>query len=430
MSGSIKGRRFLRTAVCLRAAFLGLTIPLSGLALPAALAGPAVERHKPADRQKLPERPVFTAGDAADARPEGLSGVRIAGDDPRAFQALVDDASQASEPWLVISGGGENGAFTAGLLNGWSEAGDRPAFGVITGVSTGAMIAPFAFVGSSEDRVLAKAYTEVSAADVFEFGATPESLTDTWPLKRRIERSVTPELLKAVAAEHAKGRRLLVATTAVDSERPVLWDMGAIAIASDGGQRALALFRSVILASSAVPGVFPPVLIEARGPDGKVFQEMHDDGGTMAPFYLAPEPALVGQGRELVRLPARTVYLVINNRLSPNFQMASRTTLSVLGRSMSAAIKAQTRSALALARAFADRGGIDLKVAQIDERFTATSTVPFDGRYMQALFAHGARLGRAGTAFEHEPDGGVATGTLHTPVRQNRAEATPDMDSR
>lgn len=429
MSGSIKGRPFPRAAVFLHAtAVLGLTIPLSGLTLPTALAGPAIERHKPADRQKLPERPVFTAGDAADARPEGLSGVRIAGDDPAAFQALVDDASQAFEPWLVISGGGENGAFAAGLLNGWSEAGDRPAFGVITGVSTGAMIAPFAFVGASEDRVLARAYTEVSAADVFEFGATPESLTDTWPLKRRIERSVTPELLKAVAVEHAKGRRLLVATTAVDSERPVLWDMGAIA--SDGGPKALALFRSVILASSAVPGVFPPVLIEARGPDGKTFQEMHDDGGTMAPFYLAPEPALVGQGRELVRLPARTVYLVINNRLSPNFQMASRTTLSVLGRSMSAAIKAQTRSALALARAFAERGGIDLRVAQIDESFTATSAVPFDGRYMQALFAHGAKLGRSGTAFEHEPIGGVATGTLHTPIRQNRAEATPDVSGR
>lgn len=422
MSGSIKGREFLRAAV------LGLTIPLCGLPLTAALAGPALERQRPVDRQKLPERPVFTAGDAADARPEGLSGVRIAGDDPRAFQALVDDASQASEPWLVISGGGENGAFTAGLLNGWSEAGDRPAFGVITGVSTGAMIAPFAFVGSAQDGVLAKAYTEVSAADVFEFGATPESLTDTWPLKRRIERAVTPDLLKAVAVEHAKGRRLLVATTAVDSERPVLWDMGAIA--SDGGPKALALFRSVILASSAVPGVFPPVLIEARGPDGRTFQEMHDDGGTMAPFYFAPEPALVGQGKALVRLPTRTVYLVINNRLAPNFQMASRTTLSVLGRSMSAAIKAQTRSALALARAFADRGGIDLKVAQIDGRFTATSAVPFDGRYMQALFAHGAKLGRAGTAFEHEPDGGVATGSLHTPVRQNRAEATPDLPGR
>lgn len=428
MSGSISGRRFL----C--AALLGLTLPL---ATPA-LAGP--ERRIPVDRQKLPERTAFTAGAAAASRPEGLASVRIAGDDPRAFQALVDGASQAAEPWLVISGGGENGAFAAGLLHGWSEAGDRPSFGVITGVSTGAMIAPFAFVGPREDGVLAKAYTEVSAADVFEFGATPESLTDTWPLKRRIERSVTADLLKAVAAEHAKGRRLLVATTAVDSERPVLWDMGAIA--SEGSAKALALFRSVILASSAVPGIFPPVLIESQGPDGKTIQEMHDDGGTMAPFYLAPEPALIGQdnmGRENMghraeplRLPTQTVYLVINNRLTPEFQMASRTTLSVLGRSMSAAIKAQTRTALALARGFAGRSGFDLKVAEIDGRFTTTTSVPFDGRYMQALFAHGAALARAGTAFSDETPAGVATGSLHQngPIRQSRAEASREIAGR
>lgn len=287
------------------------------------------------------------------------------------------------------------------------------------------MIAPFAFIGAAGDAALRQNYTEVSAADVFEFGGTNEALTDTWPLKRRIDAAVTPALLKAVAAEHAKGRRLLVATTLVDGERPVLWDMGAIAQA--GGPKALALFRSVILASSAVPGVFPPVMIDAVAEKGqattsqdKRFQEMHDDGGTTAPYYLAPESVLMAA--DPTPLPTPQVYLVINNSLTPDFQMATRTTLSVLGRSMSAAIKAQTRAALALSEGFARRTGLDLQVAQIDGRFGKTSAAPFDQGYMKALFAHGAALGRDGTAFGAKADSAeIATGS----VDRRAARETP-----
>ncbi|TXM64431.1 patatin-like phospholipase family protein [Methylobacterium sp. WL120] len=353
------------------------------------------------DTAKRAERTVFTPGEIATARPAALKGpLRIAGDDPQAFQALIDQASAAADPWLVLSGGGENGAFAAGLLSGWTASGRRPAFGVITGVSTGALIAPFAFIGAAGDAALREAYTTVSAADVFEFGGSNEALTDTWPLKRRIEKAVTPRLLKAIAAEHAKGRRLLVATTELDTERPVLWDMGAIATVGD--DKALNLFRAIVLASSAVPGVFPPVSIDSATADGKTIQEMHVDGGTTAPFFLAPKPALIAAltGSGGVKIPARTVYLVVNNKLAPYFQMATHTTLSVLGRAMSAAIKAQTLDALAIADAFARRESLDLKVAEIDDRFTETSPAPFDQRYMKALFAHAETLGRAGTAFE------------------------------
>jgi predicted acylesterase/phospholipase RssA len=402
MSGSSIRRNGLRHPVLVCAAMMALSLPQATF---------AAERGKTGEARRT-ERAAFTAAESAAARPDGLPAtVRIAGDDAPGFRALVEGASAAAQPWLVLSGGGENGAFAAGLLNGWSEAGNRPEFGIVTGVSTGAMIAPFAFIGASGDAALRQNYTEISAADVFEFGGTNEALTDTWPLKRRIERAVTPDLLRAVAAEHAKGRRLLVATTAVDGERPVLWDMGAIAQA--GGPQALALFRSVILASSAVPGVFPPVMIDAVAGNGKRFQEMHDDGGTTAPYYLAPESVL--QARDPAPLPTRQVYLVVNNSLTPEFQMATRTTLSVLGRSMSAAIKAQTRTALALSRSFAQRTGLDLEVAQIDDRFGKTSAAPFDQGYMKALFAHGVGLGRAGTAFqgsETRPDD-VATGSVN-----------------
>ncbi|CAA2106004.1 hypothetical protein MBUL_03470 [Methylobacterium bullatum] len=390
-----------------------LSVAAPGEAAPAHAGAPA-RTASPKDSFKASparasERVPFTAGDAAEARPDGLKGqIRIAADDTKAFQGLVDGASAAADPWLVLSGGGENGAFAAGLLNGWSKAGDRPVFGIITGVSTGAMIAPFAFLGSSADATLARAYTEISAADVFEFGGTNEALTDTWPLKRRIDRMVTGKLLADIAAEHAKGRRLLVATTAVDSERPVLWDMGAIA--SEGSPKALDLFRAIILASSAVPGVFPPVMIDVVGTDGKRFQEMHADGGTTAPFYLAPEAAILGKAK--VRLPTSTICLVVNNTVTPDFQMATRTTLSVLGRAMSAAIKAQTRAALALTERFAERNGLDLEVAEIDNRFTRTTSAPFDQDYMKALFAHGERLGHEGTAFSRgTPAASIPTGS-------------------
>lgn len=399
MSGSMK-----------RILLLGVTaLALAGAAPAPAMAGGSAGKSQ--------ERVAFTAGEIALARPAGLSQVRIAGDDSAAFQALIDAAPAASNPWLVLSGGGEDGAFSAGLLAGWSKAGDRPSFGVVTGVSTGALIAPFAFIGAAGDDPLREAYTTISAADIFEFGGSDVALTDTWPLKRRIDRAVTPQLLKAVAAEHAKGRRLLVATTEIDTGRPVLWDMGAIATA--GTPKALDLFRAVVLASSAVPGIFPPVSIEASVPEGKdgrtkVIEELHADGGTTAPFYLAPKPAVTGAlgGAATVRIPARTIYLLVNNTLTPAFEMARRTTLSVLGRAMSAAIKAQVQDALALSKAFAEREGLDLRIATIDDRFTQTSPAPFDQRYMRALYAHAERLGRARSAFTAPTDGDIPTGSL------------------
>lgn len=161
---------------------------------------------------------------------------------------------------------------------------------------------------------------------MFEFGGGQESLTDTWPLKRGIERSVTPALLAAVAAEHRKGRRLLVVTTELDSLRPTLWDMGAIAAA--GGPAGLKLFREVMLASAAIPGIFPPVMIDSTGPGAKRFQEMHADGGATSPFFVAPGRALLDQVEGGApaedRVPAPAIYVVVNTSLAPDFQVAQR----------------------------------------------------------------------------------------------------------
>ncbi len=355
-----------------------------------------------AEKERSKVRTAYTAEEAAAAQPVGMPGVRFFGDDADAYRAALAGAPLADRPWLVLSGGGENGAYGAGVLNGWTKAGTRPDFGVVTGASTGALIAPFAFAGPAFDGHLKNAYTTINAADIFEVGSDGESLLDTWPMAKMLERFVTPELLRAVASGHAQGRRLFVLTTHVDLQRPVVWDMGAIA--SRGGDGALALFRKVLLASASIPGAFQPVYLEAEA-GAKRFQEMHADGGVTSAFYLAPERTLLAGRAEL---PTGRVHVLVNYKLAPDFQLTERTTVTILGRSMAAAIRAGTRAAIAAGTQFGRRTGLDIDFAHIDEGFTHTTTRAFDQDYMKALFAHGEAAGRAGTAFERDPLGVAA----------------------
>ena len=212
--------------------------------------------------------------------------MRAWGDSAADFARLLP---QASGPWLAVSGGGSDGAFGGGLLAGWSQAGNRPEFAVVTGVSIGALIAPYAFLGAAYDEELRKNFTTITAADVFEDRMTRDSLFDYWPLRRLIEQRVTAKLLSDIAAEHRRGRRLLVATTNLDAGRRVVWNMGAIA--ERGDDKALKLFRDVLLASCSIPGFFSPVAIDVEA-NGKQFQEMHGDGTITAPFFVVPESML------------------------------------------------------------------------------------------------------------------------------------------
>ena len=351
----------------------------------------------------LPPRTPFTAADEAAATIPGMPDARFWADSISDFNAALPPQPG---PWLALSSGGADGAFGAGVLNGLSESGKRPDYAVVTGVSTGALMAPFIFAGQKYDGALRDAYTKVSAADIFEVGATPESFVDSWPLKDLIAKQITSALLADIAAAHNSGRRLFVVTTDIDAERSVVWNMGAIAAhgsghASDpGGDAALKLFRSVLLASSAIPGGFPPVLINVEA-NGKQFQEMHVDGGVGGQFFVAPAAAIAATSD--YKIPATQIFLVANSGLEPQFSVVDRTLPSILTSTVSAAVKVDTRLMLDRVYVAARRSGVDFNAASIPPGFNAVSRGPFDPVYMGALFKVGEDIGKSATPFANEP---------------------------
>jgi hypothetical protein len=358
------------------------------------------KKNTPKGKQAPKEqvRTPFTLEEQNAAVIPGIPDARVWGDSEAEFQRVLPTVTG---PWLALSGGGADGAYGAGLLTGWSQAGNRPEFAAVTGVSIGALTGPYAFLGSAQDEELRKNFAEITAADVFEDKTTPESLFDSWPLKKLIEKRVTREMLTAIAAEHAKGRRFFVATTNQDAGRRVLWNMGAIA--SKGDDKALKLFRDVLLASSSIPGLFQPVLIDVEA-NGKKFQEMHLDGTVTAPFFIMPE-AMLAPGA--ARLPTNQVYVIVNSKLSSEFSMSERRINLILGRTIGVALTAALKAELLLMNASAPRLGLTLNVAQVPEAFNFPNRGLFDHVYMDALFKHGVEQAVKGTAFASAPPGSV-----------------------
>lgn len=305
--------------------------------------------------------------------------------------------------YLALSGGGENGAFGAGLLVGWTAHGDRPEFNVVTGISTGALIAPFAFLGPRYDVQLKRLYTEVSAQDVLQLrgvvaGLFDDALADSLPLQRLVESNITPEVLDAIAAESRKGRMLLVGTTDLDAQRSVYWNLTLMAEA--GGPQALALIRKILVASAAIPGEFPPAMIDVEV-QGKHYQEMHVDGGTTQQvFALPPELVITDIARR-----ERTIYVIRNSRMTVESSEVKRDALSIAGRAVSTLIQTQGIGNLYEIAALARRDGVHFRLAYIPDSFDLELKEPFDRKYMNELFLVGYKLGAAGYDWARRPPG-------------------------
>jgi Patatin-like phospholipase len=308
--------------------------------------------------------------------------------------------------FLAISGGGSDGAFGAGLLVGWTARGNRPEFDIVTGVSTGALTAPFAFLGPRYDQALRDVYTRYSTDQLVTkqpirglLGG--EALASNAPLAGVIAGYIDEGFLQEVAREHARGRRLLIGTTNLDAQRPVIWDMGRIA--SSGDPKALELFRNVLLASAAIPGVFPPVYIKVNA-EGQLREEMHVDGGTTNQVFLLPTQVAAGSiDSKLGINPIRRVYIIRNGRLDPEFKAVKASTLAIAGRSISTLIKTQGIGDLYQMYEFAKRNRIGYNLAFIPGSFPDTSTEAFDPKYMSALFDLGFQLGKSGHPWKSTP---------------------------
>jgi len=317
--------------------------------------------------------------------------------------------------FLAVSGGGANGAFGAGFLNGWTTAGNRPQFKAVTGISTGALIAPFAFLGPEHDTTLRRCYTGITTKDILTkrsglAALFDDALTDSAPLRRMVAGLVDQKLLDAIAVEYRKGRLLLIGTTNLDAQRELVWNVGAIA--ASGHPRALELVRSIMVASAAIPAAFPPVMIDVEV-DGQQYQEMHVDGGTITQVFLYPPSLKVKDVAEAAGVKRdRRVYIIRNACLVPEWAETPRRTLSIAGRGVSTLLAAAGIGDLYRTYLNTQRDGIDYNLVAIPADFTLQPREPFDQEYMQKLFDIGFEMGRKGgfwkkvpPAFDGEPPG-------------------------
>jgi len=297
---------------------------------------------------------------------------------------------------LALSGGGAGGAFGAGALVGMSRREERPQFAVVTGVSTGALLAPFAFLGSAWDEQLIDVFASRRAERLLQSRGIGilfrPGIYQTKPLMDLVNHFVTDALINAVAEQSSKGRSLLVATTDLDKEETVIWDMGAIA--THGGPAARNLFRDVLVASASIPGLFAPVLIHVEG-SGTAYDEMHVDGGTTVPFFFVPEIAELMAG-EAEELQGANLYVIVNGQFSTLPHTTPQKSMPILARSLSAELGHTARTTLALSAAFAQQHGMKFLFSEIPIDYPYQGPLDFHSSVLLPLFDFALRCATNG----------------------------------
>jgi hypothetical protein len=310
--------------------------------------------------------------------------------------------------YLAISGGGPDGAFGAGILKAWTQSGTRPEFQAVSGVSTGSIIAPFAFLGPEYDPQLEEIYTTLRTQDVVEPTIlsgllSGVALSDTTGLANKIAHYITPELLEKIAAEYRRGRLLFVGTTNLDAGRPMIWNMGAIAASAHPG--ALQLFRDVIRASAAIPIAFPPVFIKVQTPDGRVYDEMHVDGGATSQVVLvAPQIPIAELTRQhLGRNLDRRLWVIINNRVLTEPQSIEPRIGPIGGAAISSLIRGSGIGDAYKLYLISRRDEIAYHVAWVPRSIPCVSKEDFDPVYMRCMFDLGGREFQRGDLWSETP---------------------------
>ena len=379
-----------------------LTLRLSSTALAAIAVGAALLGGCASG-----SRTVFTEAEQMSAAPSGAPGIRYWADAPAgAFQGARHVVAEPGRPfvYLALSGGGGGGAYGAGVLNGWTRSGTRPQFTMVSGVSTGALIAPFAFLGSDYDATLTRIYTSGDAARLIGhpniFGPIfGPALFGRARLRGMVDRYLDDDVLRKIADEDRKGRRLEVVTTNLDAQRAVIWDMGAIA--AIGGPKALRLFREVLAASASVPVVFAPQLIEVES-GGRTFEELHADGTVSAPIYTLPDAILFGHkailtGPVVAGPNDPVMYVIVNARIDPGFGMVPNTAIAIAAQSFSTMNRIATKAVLAQTYDAAMREGFGFHLTYIGADVPERGGTGFETPAMRELYGYGYDRGRAGS---------------------------------
>ena len=367
----------------------------------------------------LPERKPLPEESYAESRVLGLPHLRFWADEPPpAYADMVEptlEEIRARFPALVgqelhflaISGGGEKGAFSAGLLKGWTVSGTRPKFNAVTGISAGALIAPFAYLGPAYDDILERLYTQYATDDLIRSRHPLRAIRtdagfDTAPLRALLAEYVDESVMKAIALEHRRGRLLFIGTTNLDAGRQVSWDIGAIA--SSGKPGALDLILDVMLASASIPVAFPPVLIEVEA-NGETYDEIHVDGGVTRQAFLFNLSTEKDAFRRLNIVGKGQAYVIRNSKLESTWEPVDRKIFSIAERSASSMIRTQGIGDLYREYLGAQKYDFDFHLAYIPSDFEADNHELFDRAYMQQLFKLGYEMAADGYPWATSPPG-------------------------
>jgi predicted patatin/cPLA2 family phospholipase len=310
---------------------------------------------------------------------------------------------------LAISGGGSDGAFAAGLISGWDASGTRPTFKLVTGISTGSLIAPFAFLGGKYDALIGKLYTSITTGDIFKMRSIfsilwgADSIADSSPLADLIAEHVNEEMLKDVAKAHSEGRRLFIGTTNLDARRLVIWNMGAIA--SSGRPDALELFRKIMRASASMPIAFPPMLIEVEA-DGKTYDEMHVDGGVTVEVFFYGDLVNIDEARKslgITKKPKSRLFIIRTTQIQPPYEPVERKLMSIGGKAISSMVESQGVGDLYRIYAMTKRDSVDYNLASIPPDWVPNPKEPFDPDDMKRLYDFGYDMAKSGYPWQKYP---------------------------